>query len=84
MLVDAIYEILHKDGPFKPFRIHLSSGAVLEVPHPDYAFLPWHKTHLLLETGAKLLRISVDQITHLEETVEPSESEIGAEPGTRN
>ena len=84
MLADAIYEILHKDGPFQPFRIHLSSGAVVEIPHTDFAFFPWHRRYLLLETGTKQLRINIDQITHLEEITAPSEPEIGSETGKRN
>ena len=83
MLADAIHEILHKDGPFQPFRIHLSSGVVIEIPHTDFAFFPWHRRYLVLETGPKQLRISMDQITHVEEIVAPSEPEFG-ETGKRN
>lgn len=27
---------LHKAQPFLPFRIHLSNGRFLDVPHPDF------------------------------------------------
>ena len=84
MLADAIYDLLHKDGPFLPFRLHLSSGSIITVPHTDFAFLPWHRRYLILETGDKQLRINIDQITHVEEPTQPSEPEIGSETGKRN
>ena len=84
MLVDSIHKLLHKDGPFQPFRVHLSSGATIEVPHPDYAFLPWHRRYLMVETSDNLLRINFDQITHVEEASPLEQPEIGSETGKRN
>jgi len=31
---------LMRTAPFAPFRIHLADGRTLDVPHPDFVWLP--------------------------------------------
>ena len=30
---------LHREQPFRPFRIHLADGRSLAVPHPDFLWI---------------------------------------------
>ena len=86
MFEDAIYKFLYGEQGFKPFRIHLSNGVILNVPHMDYAMLPPHRQYLIIESVDKpMLRVNLNQITHVEEMTLPNPPpEIGREVGTRN
>ena len=66
MKIDKIREMRNR-GPFRPFRLHLTTGEVLEVGHPERMALPedkeelfvvWTDTWNLLE-AAQVARISV-------------------------
>jgi hypothetical protein len=43
------FEKLLKARPFQPFRVHLSSGDVYEIRHPEMAFLMRTKIMLGLD-----------------------------------
>jgi hypothetical protein len=85
MFAEALYNLLYEQDPFLPFRIHLSNGKVLEVPHIDYAMLPPHRQYLIVESATKplLMMVNLDQITHIERVVPSQSPEIGSETGTR-
>ena len=66
MKIEKIKE-MRKRAPFRPFRLHLTNGEVLEVGHPermaipgddDELFVVWSDTWNLLE-AAQVARISV-------------------------
>jgi hypothetical protein len=38
-MLQGIRDLLRK-VPFIPFRVHLADGRKLEIPHPDFAWLP--------------------------------------------
>ena len=66
MKIDKIREMRNR-APFRPFRLHMTNGEVLEVGHPERMALPedeeelfvvWTDTWNLLE-AAQVARISV-------------------------
>ena len=86
MFEAAIYDFLYGENGFRPFRIHLSNGVILNVPHLDYAMLPPHRQYLIVESTDKpMIRVNLSQITHVEEMSRPAPpSEISPTTGKRN
>ena len=85
MFEQAIYDFLYGDQGFRPFRIHLSNGVTLNVPHMDYALLPPHRQYLIVESvDNPMVRVNLSQITHVEEISRPQATEVGSTTGKRN
>ena len=86
MFEETIYKFLYGEQGFRPFRIHLSNGVVLNVPHVDYAMLPPHRQYLIVEsTDTPMVRVNLNQITHIEEVSLPEPPpEIGTAAAQRN
>ena len=62
MLGDEIQKLLHAQ-PFRAFRVHVSDGRALEVPHPDFALLTRDHEMLVIDTEDDGLEmVNVDQI----------------------
>jgi hypothetical protein len=38
-MLEGIRRLIRK-APFAPFRVHLADGRKLEVPHPEFVWLP--------------------------------------------
>jgi hypothetical protein len=38
-MLEEIRDLMQR-APFAPFRVHLADGRKLEVPHPDFVWLP--------------------------------------------
>ena len=86
MFEETIYKFLYGEHGFRPFRIHLLSGVVLNVPHVDYAMLPPHRQDLIVESTDKPMdRVNLNPITHIEEVSLPEPPpEIGTTAAKRN
>ncbi len=62
MLGEEIQNLLHAQ-PFRPFRVHITDGRTLEVPHPDFALLTRGHDMLVIDTEDEGLEmVNVDQI----------------------
>jgi hypothetical protein len=62
MLGDEIQKLLHAQ-PFRAFRVHVSDGRALEVPHPDFALLTRGHEMLVIDTEDDGLEmVNVEQI----------------------
>ena len=62
MLGDEIQKLLRAQ-PFRSFRVHVSDGRALEVPHPDFALLTHGHEMLVIDTEDDGLEmVNVDQI----------------------
>ncbi len=58
-------------APFRPFRAFLSDGTVLEVPHPEFAFVATHHFIVALDaspSGLPRRTVMCDplHVTHIE------------------
>jgi hypothetical protein len=49
MLGEEIHNLLHAQ-PFRPFRVHITDGRTLEVPHPDFTLLTRGHDMLVIDT----------------------------------
>jgi len=59
-------------SPFVPFRIHVSDGSTVDVPHPEFVLLTRWALHVGLdpdatETPERSVRIALMHITKIEE-----------------
>jgi hypothetical protein len=69
---DRLQEI-HRAAPFRPFRIHLTSGKDLAVMHPDYLFFPPESdVVVVVSPGGQLSLVEVAQIASVDIPVGPS------------
>ena len=71
MRVSEIKEHLDQK-PFLPFRIHVSDGATLEVPHPEFVLVTKWALHVAHDPGPgelpeRVTRIPVEDVTRIEE-----------------
>lgn len=66
MRQDELREAL-REHPFEPFRIHLMSGMVYEVRHPEMALLTRHSVHVveLTKTGKATDRVVKCDLLHV-------------------
>ena len=60
-----------REVPFVPFRLHLSDGSHLDIPHPDFISLIRTTTFISTDTKAddipdRMVRVAADHITRLE------------------
>ena len=51
--------------PFVPFDIHLESGRVVPIPHPEFLLLDENKATAVIVDGARFRVIDVEQISFL-------------------
>jgi hypothetical protein len=65
MLGEEIQNLLHAQ-PFRPFRVHITDGRTLEVPHPDFALLTRGHDMLVIDTEDDGLEmVNMDQIARI-------------------
>jgi len=71
MHVSEVKEHLER-RPFVPFRIHVSDGSSVDVPHPEFVLVTKWALHVAEPTRAdelpeRVTRIAVGHVTRIEE-----------------
>ena len=77
---DAIRELL-RGQPFEPFEVHMSSGDVYQVRHPEQAFMTGASLYIWFpeDPGDHVARCSLLHITGVEHT-EKRHKKKGGQP----
>jgi hypothetical protein len=69
MTQEDLRGLIHRE-PFQPFRLHISDGKSLRVPHPDFILAGKHHVAIASETPSgspgELNFVSYEHISRLE------------------